>query len=82
MSKKKAVVSVSDKRKPPAAGAERARFVASGAGDAARRDREKLTIYVDREVLTTLRVFCARSRQELSEVTTAALSRFLANEDA
>jgi len=79
MSKKKPVVSASDKRKPPSA-VERARFVSATSSEAAPRDREKLTIYVDREVLTSLRVFCARSRQELSEVTTAALSRFLAEQ--
>jgi hypothetical protein len=54
--------------------------VSATSSEAAPRDREKLTIYVDREVLTSLRVFCARSRQELSEVTTAALSRFLADQ--
>ena len=80
MSKKKPVVSANDKRKPPSA-AERARFVAA-TSEVTPRDREKLTIYVDREVLTSLRVFCARSRQELSEVTTAALSRFLAEQQS
>lgn len=73
------MISVNDKRKPPtvggAGGGERARFVSGGATE--KRAREKLTVYVDREVLTALRIHCARERKELSDVTTAALAKLL-----
>jgi len=74
-------VSATDKRKPPTPGSEaaRARFVAGGAP---KPEREKLTVYIERDVLTKLRVFCARERRELSDVTTEALRKLLANQDA
>jgi hypothetical protein len=46
------------------------------------REREKLTVYVDGDVLTTLRVYCARQRRELSDVTTEALRKLLAGQEA
>ena len=80
MSKKKAAISVSDKRKPPVVtggGGERARFVVGSGAGAVKRDREKLTVYIDRDVMTALRIHCARERKELSDVTTAALAKLL-----
>jgi hypothetical protein len=53
--------------------------VASGAP---KPEREKLTVYIERDVLTKLRVFCARERRELSDVTTEALRKLLADQDA
>ena len=82
MPKAKPVVSATDKRKPPAPAprseAARAKFVAGGAAKAA---REKLTVYIDSDVLTMLRVFCARGRLELSDVTTDALRKLLADQN-
>lgn len=84
MSKAKPVVSATDKRKPPASTArgqgDRASFVA-GRTAVAKAAREKLTVYVDEDVLMTLRVFCARQRMELSEATTAALRAYLAGKE-
>lgn len=74
-------MSAIDKRKPPVPGSEvaRAKFVAGGAP---KPGREKLTVYIDTDVLTTLRVFCARERRELSIVTTEALRKLLADQNA
>ena len=78
------MVSSDDRRKPPAPksvdgkAARRANFVVGGATK--EREREKLTLYVDSDVATDLRVHCAQHRQEMSEVTTLALRAFLVKE--
>jgi hypothetical protein len=76
-------VSATDKRKPPAPRNEaaRAKFV-SGSTAKPDRDREKLTVYIESDVLTTLRVFCARERKELSDVTTEALRKLLVGQES
>jgi hypothetical protein len=83
MAKAKPVVSATDKRKPPPLRSEvaRAKFVSGGTAKQ-EKDREKLTVYIESGVLTTLRVFCARERRELSEVTTEALRKLLVGQDA
>lgn len=49
----------------------------------AKPEREKLTVYIERDVLTALRVqHCARERQELSIATTEALREWLAEQKA
>jgi len=82
MPKAKPVVSATDKRKPPVptprSEAARVRFVAGGAP---KPEREKLTVYIESDVLTTLRVYCARERRELSDVTTEALRKLLVDKN-
>jgi hypothetical protein len=45
-------------------------------------EREKLTVYIETDALTMLRVFCARTRRELSDVTTEALRKLLSDQSA
>lgn len=90
MPKAKPVVSAVDKRKPPApppqSEAARAKFVAAGAAASRKRegdkDREKLTVYIDPDVLEAVRVLCVRKRQQLSDFTTEALRKLLEEQNA
>lgn len=62
--------------------AARDKFVGGGRGQGPKPVREKATVYIESDVLTTLRVFCARSRRELSDVTTVALREYLDKQGA
>ena len=76
MSKAKPVAT--DKRKSPGPRNEAARAKPPETNARPdRKDREKLTVYIDTDVLTMLRVHCARGRLELSDVTTEALRKLL-----